>query len=249
MSILIAIFNHVSRFSRQGGIVDRSREKLPNRHRFNNVIFIIKKHVEHSTQRIMMQKRLTICDRFRMGSFAITNATMSGDVILNKLMNCLNEFTLCDPPLQLRRNQQKIVCYAFASLLPQIYGPAIESERERLIKLLGVDKIREEIVILAPRREGKSFCVSMVAAAALICIPVTKGTIFSINWTASTRLVETIKDCISKHPVGQRMINSAVMDNVRNLKLQGDHPTHIKSLTSFIDNGTVCFLFFSFSFF
>lgn len=244
MSFLLQIYNNLKLKARTRRIVDRGHEKLPNIRRFNSIVERINTYVLSSAQKILLQRSLTLCDRFQMGAFARTNQRMSGDLVLNNLMKGVHEFTLCSPPLKARRNQMKMIAYIFAAFLPLIYGESLTSEQDRLLALLGIDKIREEIVILAARREGKSFCIGIAIALVLIYIPASVGAIFSINMRASKRLQLTIKSCLSKHPIGKKMLDRAIVDNFEFIRLVGDHPSHIKDVQLFPDKSTVCFLFF-----
>lgn len=244
MSTLLKIFRRFKVSTRCKKIINRVAEKLPCVKRFDVVLSAIKRHTQASSKKIYLQQSLTICDRFQMGEFSVTNQRMSGDVILNNLLKGIHEFTLSTPPLKPRRNQMKMISYIFAAFLPQIYGVAIESERERLLRLLNIDKIREEIIILAARREGKSYCIGIAIALIMIYLPCSVGAIFSTNMRASKRLQLTIKSCLSKHPIGKRYLDRAIVDNYEFIRLVGDHESHIKDVQLYPDNSTVCLFVF-----
>ena len=207
-----------------------------------------KRTADHRTY---INKPLTISEKFSLGLFSNTHQALMGDVILNRIMVTLTEFTLGGEPFVLRSDQQKMISYIICAFLPFIYRDALESNKERILKRLKMDKIREELVIMAARRVGKTTCIAVVVATIMIVVPCSVGAIFSLAMRASKRLMGMIRTYLQKHPVGAQMLAKAVENNSELIVLVGDHPTHRKVLQAFPDKSDVCFpfiLFFIFFF-
>ena len=116
-----------------------------------------------------------------------------------------------------------------------IYKETLEANKARILKLLRLDKIREELLIMAARRVGKTTCIAVIVAALMIVVPNSTGAIFSLALRASKRLMKMIRDTLMKHPKGAAMLAASIMDNSEQIILVGDQPSHIKVLYAFPD--------------
>jgi len=81
----------------------------------------------------------------------------------------------------------------FCACLPHIYGSEeFERDRERILRRFGFERIRYEVLVVCPRRWGKTYGVSMFMAALLWCVPDMWISIFSTGQRASTSMLELI---------------------------------------------------------
>jgi hypothetical protein len=81
----------------------------------------------------------------------------------------------------------------FNACLPHIYGSdEFESDRERILHRFGFTHVRYEVLVVCPRRWGKTYGVSMFMAALLWCVPDMWISIFSTGQRASTALLDLI---------------------------------------------------------
>lgn len=219
-------------------------EVLDLRSRMHRAKDALERFKQNVDKRLYISKPLTLSEKFSLGMFSNTHQSLLGDVILNRIMTTLTEFTLGGEPFVLRPDQQKMISYIICAFLPFIYKDSLESNKERILKRLKLDKIREELVIMAARRVGKTTCIAVVVATIMIVIPCSVGAIFSLAMRASKRLMGMIRTYLQKHPVGANMLAKAVENNSELIVLIGDHPTHRKVLQAFPDKSDVCSFFF-----
>jgi hypothetical protein len=214
--------------------------------RFQSIVTTLVNYRKHHDRRSFISKPLDLSERYGLGLYSESHQGVYGDLIFNRIMSTLNEFNSGGEPLILRPDQQIMVSYIMCSFLPFIYRDTLEANKARILKLLKIDKIREELIIMAARRVGKTTCIAVVVAAIMIVIPNSTGAIFSLALRASKRLMVMIRNTLQKHPKGAEMIKNALVDNHEQLVLQGDHPSHVKVLNAFPDKVDVCCLFLFF---
>ncbi len=125
----------------------------------------------------------------------------SGDAILNKLFRTLPMLTK-----KVRVDQKTMHSHMISALLPLIYGDELEQHRERLLKILRLDKISQELIILADRRRGKTWGVALLVAAALICIPAVEIVIFSLAQRIAEKMLMLVDKFLATHAEGRKML-------------------------------------------
>lgn len=174
---------------------------------------------------------------------------VSGDYILNDIINTMNTFESNGVPFILRLDQQMMVAHILTSCLPMIYKDDLENQRERLLKRLKTKKIYETMLIMASRRVGKTTCIACVAAAIMICKPTFKMTIFAHIKDAAGRVMSEVVKFILMNERGRQLYQKALSKNVSKLILEDpEYPGLQKSIEIFSSKSDVrrlySFLFF-----
>lgn len=109
-----------------------------------------------------------------------------GDGALRRLEAMLDSF-----PGYARSATQKRFHRAFTgALLPHIYGSDFERHRTRVLENYGLTRVDYEVLVVCPRRFGKTVGTSMWLAACLLCIRDFWGSVFSTGQRASTMLLD-----------------------------------------------------------
>ena len=109
-----------------------------------------------------------------------------GDKRLQTLCTCLDAFEGFP-----RSDAQKRFHVEFIhSLLPHIYGPDFEKNRDRILKENGMKHVQYETLVCTPRRFGKTTAVSMFCAVLLATCPDMWISVFSTGQRASSSLLE-----------------------------------------------------------
>lgn len=119
----------------------------------------------------------------------------SGDARVERMFRHLDAFGAT------RTATQKHFHFWFMqSLLPTIFGAEWDSAAVRVLDSFGITQIRTEVMIMTPRRFGKTWSVAMFVVAALLNIPGIKIVIFSTGKRASNSLMETALKFMSAIP-------------------------------------------------
>lgn len=79
----------------------------------------------------------------------------------------------------------------------QIFGDDWSNCSERVMRQLGITRIKPECLIMTPRRFGKTVSVAMFVCAMLLSCPGIKICIFSTGKRASSNLMQEIMDRLS----------------------------------------------------
>lgn len=219
----------------------KGKRELRLERRFDRLLGKLDNFRLNSDKKSYINKPLTLSEKFKIGHFSCDDQEAHGDVLFNRVIKTLGEFTEGGQPFVFRPEQQRIINSVLGCFLPLIYGDTFESNRDRLLRKLRLDRIREELIVMAGRRVGKTTCIAAICAAILIVVPRCTGAIFSLAQRASTRLMGMIKDFLRKHPIGSKMLDNAIKSNEEMLVLVGEHPSHIKVLYAFPDKSDVCF--------
>lgn len=90
--------------------------------------------------------------------------------------------------------------------LQHIHGQTFERGRIKIMKKRKLKELRTEILVVTPRRYGKTTMVAMLAAAFLLCIPGIRIAIFSTGRRASQSLMDLIVHFIMKIDGGKERI-------------------------------------------
>jgi hypothetical protein len=190
---------------------------------------------------------MTFCDRVITGMFDERKQGDFGNKVLNGILKILNEFSNGYEMFTFRVDQRAMISRIVAAMLPNIYGDNLESNKKRLLNQLGVDEIREQVLILAQRRAGKTTCIAGVCAATMIEMPVVEIATIAVAQRASKRVMEATKLFLNMHPKGRKLLTQKpggekVISNHEQLKLIGEHPSHVKTFWAFPASSDVCFL-------
>ena len=122
----------------------------------------------------------------------------SGNETVERIKYALRLLT---PPPQ--EHQNELHDQFLRAALPKIYGDEWSMVATQMAIKYGVTKIEKEILVVMPRRWGKTVAVAMFAAACLLCIPDTSIIIFSTGQRTAALLM--------------RSINSTSLDTIRPL--------------------------------
>lgn len=113
-----------------------------------------------------------------------------GDMRYKKIQDLLNNMT---PGLVRSPDQITFHDHFGIAVLPHIYGADWEANCVRVMEELKLDKIAYEVLIMTPRRWGKTWSVAMFVLALALCVPGIRIAIFSTGGRASGNLIQTLK--------------------------------------------------------
>jgi hypothetical protein len=180
-------------------------------------------------------------EKAEQGYFDKTNSVIYGDLLMENIMNTIGSFKFKDSPLKLRHDQQTMIAHCLVALLPLVYGPELNSNRERLLKKFNLKRIYQEIVIIASRRVGKSILVACFLAALLLCMPGVNIACFSPALRqARGTIMKNVLLFIKSAPGSEGRIardNSEFIE----VKVPGSHL--VNTLSIFPDREEVCYFF------
>lgn len=91
-------------------------------------------------------------------------------------------------------NQMFFIHLMMMTAASWIYGEELKYNKFNILMKNGWPKLCEFLMILAPRREGKTYCVAAFAAAMLVSIPKIKVYVYSNGKRASTAMGGVIKN-------------------------------------------------------
>ncbi len=102
----------------------------------------------------------------------------NGHQVMDRMRELLNRFK--------RSAQQKEMHeYMLRCVIPQVYGDALVDFETEILEYNNFTSVKQEILISAPRRFGKSWAVAMFACVCLLCIYGVEVSIFSSGSRAS----------------------------------------------------------------
>jgi hypothetical protein len=116
----------------------------------------------------------------------------SGDDRLAKIHKTLESFG----SLKRAPHQVQFQRHLITSCLPHIYKGEWEWNQLRILKQHNLTRINYEVFIIAPRRFGKTYTISMMVAALLLCVPNIRIIVLSTCKRASLSLARTVKKFI-----------------------------------------------------
>ena len=139
--------------------------------------------IKQATKRQYVKSRIEkdiFNDRFKK-SFS---TDLSGDEIVENLRWTLDNFGLK------RHEFQKLFHENFImSCLPKIYQKDWDDNYEHILKKYNITKLKQETLVVCPRRFGKTFSVAMFCAAVMWCVPNAEITIFSTGQRTAFKLM------------------------------------------------------------
>ena len=218
------------------------KRRVPVNRKIGSILGEINKYLQTSGTFQGIRPR-TVYQQAIEGAFDSNAEDKFGDQLLIGIVRTMGEFKHNGRPIRLRSDQQTMAKHAINALLPLIYGPKLESCRKRLLKQLGLERITQEIMILASRRVGKTYFVAMLLASCMICFPSIEIACFSLALRTSQKMMRLVVDFLNMHEKGRYMI---IKHNQEQLILRGDTLSTYKILHSFPDKADVRILFFLF---
>jgi hypothetical protein len=125
----------------------------------------------------------------------------SGDMRVQAILECLDSFGLK------RSEDQKLFHRNFlVACLPKIYGTEWDQHKRRVLEEFGMTTIDFEVMIITPRRWGKTVSVATFVTAVLLCVPGIEIGIFSTGSRASGSLMEKIISYLDHIPGSRERI-------------------------------------------
>ncbi|KAK3243035.1 hypothetical protein CYMTET_47304 [Cymbomonas tetramitiformis] len=149
-----------------------------------------------------------------------------GDVAIQKLHHHLDSFGME------RTNSQKLFHRAFlGATLAHIYGTNdFERHRTRILAQNGMEDPSFEVLVVTPRRWGKTTSVAMFVAALLLSVPDMWVSVFSTGQRASSSLLEQVCKLVCHVPQGSARI---LRRNQEQVFVRGDSPADIRRMYSY----------------
>ncbi|KAK3249921.1 hypothetical protein CYMTET_12338 [Cymbomonas tetramitiformis] len=149
-----------------------------------------------------------------------------GDDYVHALLHYLDSFGMD------RTTSQRQFHDAFLSAtLPHIYGSAeFERNRTRILREHNLTKPRHEVLVVTPRRWGKTTSVAMFVAALALSTADMWVSIFSTGQRASSSLLEAIYKMVCATPEGNKRV---LRRNQEQLYLSGDGPEDTRRVYSY----------------
>jgi len=112
---------------------------------------------------------------------------VTGDQIVQRIQKQLDSFGLVR-----EEHQRKFHDMFIESCLPKIYEREWSSNYERITRRFGLDKLKQESLIVCPRRYGKTYSVGMFCAAYLMNVPNCEIALFSTGKRTAGKLMALI---------------------------------------------------------
>lgn len=236
-----------SRLSRKDCSVRTSR-KLPIAVRCENTLAKWANYkYNSSTVKLEYDRPMKVEERAELGLFDDKKSSddLIGEPLLNKIIKTMEMFGKGTERVEMRDDQRIMFSHCLCALLPLIYGKKLEANRDKLLKKLGLTKIREQLIILASRRVGKTTFFAMLLASLMICVPKVEIACFSLALRASRKVMRLVTDLIEIY-TGDDVITFKTK-NQDKMIIIGDENWKCKIFHSFPDTTHVCsFLFVSF---
>ena len=183
-------------------------------------------------------KPMSYSDRTAAGLYDENADAAYGDRLLNDVVRTIGEFGKGKDRIRLRPVQHTMLAHCLNALLPVLYGEQLEANRERLLRQLRLEQIHTELVIIASRRAGKTWFVSILLAALLICVPEIEIACFAMQLRASRKVMRLVIEMLQRHELGRTMIRGR---NQEDLELVGAQPWQKKLMHSYPGSTThVC---------
>ena len=134
------------------------------------------------------ERELKACRLERRATTAIgssrRNATQEGDEIVDKIRYLL------DQGFGVKRSeiQVKIHKAFLEACLPKIYQGAWDQNKARILREFMLSKLMQEVLVVMPRRRGKTWATAMLAAALILMVPGASVAVFSTGTCALARV-------------------------------------------------------------
>lgn len=169
----------------------------------SHIVYTITKHIELKQQQEQdARTKLIIHKRVDLSTDPLRNdCNTEGDRRLALLRHTLNNMGI-----KRSVDQQQFHEHFIHACLPQIYGNDWEENSVRILEQEKLQLIERGLLIMTPRRWGKTWSVASFAAALLLSVPKVKIAIFSTGKRTSSALMEIIITFIKNIEGGQKRI-------------------------------------------
>lgn len=138
--------------------------------------------------------------------------------------------------------------WMFGCILPIIFGDGISSNMESLRKEYSLEKIVQELIIIAGRRSGKTTAVQIFVAACMLHIPGFIGLAFAMVLRTARSMIAGIQKFLAGHPLGVKMMTESKMDSIT--LVNPNDSSDVRTCMCLPSRSDVCMIvpFFSFAF-
>jgi hypothetical protein len=152
------------------------------------------KHFATAAERARNKRMLRTLVEVAVDPYGLDDATTSDGIHVEGDDRLRRIFTLLDSFGFERSEFQKLWhWFMVGAALPHIYGerdwPRVQ---QRVLKSMGFTELRSEVLIQTFRRAGKTWSVSMLVAALLLCVPGLRISVISTSGRASGKLMEEV---------------------------------------------------------
>lgn len=148
---------------------------------------------EHKKENFEQNKCLRKTTRLKK-QYKAQQVTQCGDDIVQNIQKLLEK------GFGYNRSQTQVEIHAefIKSCLPKIYQSVWAQSAPSILKQYNVKQLIQEVLVVMPRRRGKTFSAAMFTAACLLCIPECSCIIFSTGERTAKLLMTLITDLIEK---------------------------------------------------
>lgn len=123
-----------------------------------------------------------------------TSEKLAGDVVVDNMRACLrSRFGVKRSETQVKVHQA-----CLEAMVPYIYGDEWKRNKARILKKFRVKEIRQEVLIIMSRRQGKTWSTAMYVAACLLNIPNVRIAVWATAYRLSRALMEIVKGMLEK---------------------------------------------------
>lgn len=132
---------------------------------------------------------------------------LAGDEIIRQIHTNIREHLHITPFSYQAETHERLI----RSILPLIYGDDWEPHQTRILKHWGLDRIRPYVICSAPRREGKTWTLTMLTAAMMDLLPGQTMVVFSLSQRVSKMYMDKVREFYYRMPGGRDRV--AVSNN------------------------------------
>jgi hypothetical protein len=125
---------------------------------------------------------------------------MKGDDRFRSILKTLSAFG------DRSRDQQLWHYWFLQACLPWIYKEEWDTSSSAILERHNLNHIIQQVLCMAPRRFGKTYCVAMFVAALILCIPGLQIAVFSAAKRQSGQLAKKVREFINLVPGGKERI-------------------------------------------
>ena len=118
-----------------------------------------------------------------------------------------------------------------AAVLPKLFVNDSDSDMRKAMRLYNMTQTKQQFMVLAGRRVGKTIATAMFTAAYLLSVPSCSICVFSTGRRASNLFLQEVKSLLLEEPVFASLISTDNSEHLR-LNIEGD----LRKISSFPGN-------------
>ena len=144
------------------------------------------------------------------------------DVLLAGIRKSLDSFTE-----KRSKDQKKFHESMLNAVIPKLYGNSLSTELQRILTTNHWDDLHKVMMIMTPRRWGKTFSVAMFVACYAYWVPNSEQCVFSTSRRCSQKILELIANFLHRMEGATERV---LRQNVETIWLRGEHPKDIRKI-------------------